>query len=138
MPAEKFQTNPAAAEGKASAAQPLAQRLLVWGQHAWRPAATVVAGFLAVLLTVHVVNGAHGLQFWRQKRAEDVQLRNEIQQLQDENDRLRNRIDKLRNDPDAIEHEVREKLHYARPGEIIYTESKPIPSQPPSGAAPAR
>jgi cell division protein FtsB len=27
----------------------------------------------------------------------------------------------LKSDPDAIEYEAREKLHYARPGEVIYT-----------------
>jgi cell division protein FtsB len=36
-------------------------------------------------------------------------------------------------DPDAIEHEAREKLHYARPGEVIYT----LPEPPPQAAQPA-
>jgi len=29
-------------------------------------------------------------------------------------------LKKLKSDPDAIEHEAREKLHYAKPGEVIY------------------
>jgi cell division protein FtsB len=69
---------------------------------------------------------------WRQKRAEDLQLRNEIQDLQQENARLRGRVERLKSDPDAIEHEAREKLHYAKPGEVIYT----LPPQPPAQQQP--
>jgi cell division protein FtsB len=39
---------------------------------------------------------------------------------------LRERVERLKSDPDAIEHEAREKLHYAKPGEVIYT----LPAQP--------
>ena len=49
------------------------------------------------------------------------QLRQQIQDLQQENARLRDHIERLKSDPDAIEHEAREQLHYARPGEVIYT-----------------
>jgi len=76
---------------------------------------------LALLLTWHVINGKDGLQVWHQKRAEDQQLRKEINELQQENTQLRDHIEKLKSDPDAIEHEAREKLHYAKPGEVIYT-----------------
>ena len=100
---------------------PLPRRILDGVRQVWRPTATVVAVILALLLTAHVITGAHGLQVWKQKRAEDLQLRQEIQQIQDENAHLRTRIDHLKNDPEAIEHEVREKLHYARPGEVIYS-----------------
>lgn len=96
----------------------------------WRPAGTVVAIGLALLLTWHVVNGKNGLTIWHQKRAEDRQLRREIDDLEKENARLRERIGRLKNDPDAIEHEAREKLHYAKPGEVIYA----LPDAP--GAAP--
>jgi cell division protein FtsB len=99
----------------------------------WRPAGTVVAVGLALLLTWHVINGKHGLQVWQQKRVEDQQLRKEIQDLQQENARLRDHIERLKSDPDAIEHEAREKLHYAKPGEVIYT----LPAQPPTQAQPA-
>jgi cell division protein FtsB len=48
---------------------------------------------------------------------------------------LRARIERLKSDPDAIEHEAREKLHYAKPGEVIYT----LPAEPeehqPGGAS---
>ena len=43
----------------------------------------------------------------------------EIKQLQDENAHLREHVEQLKSDPDAIEHEAREKLHYAKPNEVI-------------------
>ena len=103
-------------------------------RQSWRTVATTMVASSALLLTVHVVNGAHGVQVWRQKRAEDRQLRQEIQQLEDENAHLRVRIDRLKGDPEAIEHEVREKLHYARPGEVIYSVSPT--AQPQQSAQP--
>ncbi len=39
---------------------------------------------------------------------------------------MRQQIERLKSDPDAIEREAREKLHYAKPGEVIYT----LPEQP--------
>jgi cell division protein FtsB len=87
----------------------------------WRPAGTVVAIVLALLVTWHVVYGNHGLSIWQQKRAEDRALQQEIKDLQQENAQMRQRIDHLNSDPDAIEREAREKLHYAKPGEIIVT-----------------
>jgi cell division protein FtsB len=81
----------------------------------------VVAVILALLVTWHVIYGTHGLSIWQHKRAEDRALRQEIKDLQQENAQMRQQIDHLNSDPDAIEREAREKLHYARPGEIIYT-----------------
>lgn len=100
---------------------PLGKRITAWTVRAWRPAGTAVAVLLALLLTWHVINGKNGLQVWQKKRAEDQHLQKDIQNLQQENARLRDRIEKLKSDPDAIEHEAREKLHYAKPGEVIYT-----------------
>jgi cell division protein FtsB len=48
---------------------------------------------------------------------------------------LRERIERLKSDPDAIEHEAREKLHYAKPGEVIY--ALPAPPQTETQAQPA-
>jgi len=67
---------------------------------------------------------------WQQKRAEDRQLQIEIQNLEKENSQLRLQVERLKNDPDAIEHEAREKLHYAKPGEVIYTLPAPSLAQP--------
>jgi cell division protein FtsB len=101
--------------------EPMPRRALAWALQAWRPAGTVVAVALALLLGWHVVNGKHGLSVWQQKRVEDRQLQKDIGALQEENARLRQHIERLKSDPDAIEHEAREKLHYAKPGEVIYT-----------------
>jgi cell division protein FtsB len=80
-----------------------------------------VAVALAGLLMFHVINGKHGLSVWHQMRGEDRALQKQIQDVQQENAQLRQQIDRLKSDPDAIEHEAREKLHYAKPGEVIYT-----------------
>lgn len=95
----------------------------------WRPAGSVLAVVLALLLTWHVVNGKHGLSVWEQKRVEDKQLRKEIDSLEEENTRLRERVEKLKTDPHAIEREAREKLHYAKPGEVIYSLPPASPGQ---------
>jgi cell division protein FtsB len=92
-----------------------------WIERAWRPAGTAAVVGLALLLTWHVVNGQHGLSVWHQMRSEDRELQKEIKDLQQENDQLRKQIDRLQTDPKAIEHEAREKLHYARQDEVIYT-----------------
>ena len=117
----------------AAAPVPLQVRALDWAARMWRTAGTVVAVGLAMLLTWHVINGKHGLQVWHQKRGEDQQLRKEIDELQQENARLKDHIEKLKSDPDAIEHEAREKLHYAKPGEVIYTLPAPAPGPAGSG-----
>ena len=109
-------------------------RALDWTMRAWRPAGTAVAIALALLLTWHVVNGKNGLTVWQKKRVEDKQLQREIDELEQENARLRDRIGKLKNDPDAIEHEAREKLHYAKPGEVIYALPDAPKSQQPAAA----
>lgn len=119
--------------GTEGARRPFSELGLEWASRVWRPAGTVVAVGLALLLTWHVVSGKHGLSVWQQKRIEDKQLRKEIEQLEQENGRLRIRIERLKSDPDAIEREARDKLHYARPGEVIYT----LPSEPRSPAQPA-
>jgi cell division protein FtsB len=100
---------------------PLRARAIQWLQQGWRPAGTVFAVALALAFAWSVVNGRHGLSTWYGQRTQEKQLKNEIQVLQDENTRLRQHVDHLKSDPDAIEHEAREKLHYARPGEVIYT-----------------
>jgi cell division protein FtsB len=106
--------------GKTEAAEaPLSARALEFSQRAWRPAGTAVAVLLALTLMWHVLNGKNGLTAWHQKRAEDQQLQKEIDRLQDENARLKDHVDRLKSDPDAIEHEARERLHYAKPNEVI-------------------
>jgi len=102
-----------------SGGAPMPKRALDWTLRVWRPAGTVVAVGLALLLTWHGINGEHGLSVWHKKRAEDLQLQREIKDLEQENAQLRERIERLKSYPEAIEHEAREKLHYAKPGEVI-------------------
>lgn len=92
----------------------------------WRPVGTVVVMLLILFLGWHVVNGKDGLTVWQQKRAEERHLQQEIDRLQQENAQVKSHIDELNSNKDAIEREAREKLHYARSGEIIYT----LPEKP--------
>jgi cell division protein FtsB len=111
--------------GKETESTPVPARLLEWMQRGWRPAGTVLAILLAALLMWHVINGKHGLSVWHQNRAEDRELQKEIKDVEQENAQLKQSIDRLKSNPDAIEHEAREKLHYAKPGEVIYTLPEP-------------
>jgi cell division protein FtsB len=111
---------------------PIRERAFDWAQRVWRPAGTAVAVLLALLVTWHVVNGKHGLSVWQQERNTDHRLQQEIKDLQQENDAMQQQIQRLKNDPDAIEREAREKLHYAKPGEVIYT----LPEAPQSQSTP--
>lgn len=103
--------------------------------HAWRPATTALLGAVTLMLGWHVFNGRHGISSWQQNHTQEKQLHKEIDHLQQENTRLRVRVDRLKSDPEAIEHEAREKLHYARPGEVIVA----LPPDPaPQPSSPAR
>lgn len=86
-----------------------------------RRIATAAAVALAVLFGYHVIFGQNGVTAYQQKIVEDKELQKQIKELQDENARMKEHVDHLQNDPDAIEHEARARLHYARPGEVIYT-----------------
>jgi len=117
MPEEKIHI----IETPAAPTPPIRERAFDWAQRVWRPAGTAVAVLLALLVTWHVVNGRHGLSVWQRERSEDHRLQQEIKDLQQENGAMQQQIERLKNDPDAIEREAREKLHYAKPGEVIYT-----------------
>ena len=56
----------------------LRARALDSTERLWRPAGTVIAIVLALLVTWHVVYGNHGLSIWQQKRVEDRALQQEI------------------------------------------------------------
>src|ERR1700683_4220803 len=99
----------------------------------WRPAGTATAVLLALVLTWHVIHGQHGLSVWRQKRAEDHALQQEIQELEQENAQIAQRVAGLNSDPETIEREARENLHYAKPGVVIW--ALPAAQQTPSAAA---
>jgi len=86
-----------------------------------RRLATGFAMVLAAVLGYCAVAGDNGITVYKQKRAEDKQLAMRIEALKQENARLQAHVNHLQNDPNAIEFEAREKLHYTRPGEVIYT-----------------
>ena len=86
-----------------------------------RKAATIAAAALALAVGYHVVFGANGLTAYERKRQETHLLRQQMLNLERENDALKSHVDRLESDPGAIEHQAREELHYARPGEVIYT-----------------
>jgi cell division protein FtsB len=109
----------AEASGDEAVPAALPERALNWMLRAWRPAASVVAVSLALLLVWQGVNGKNGLRVWIEKRAEDRQLRKEIDDLNQENGRLRDRVERLKSNPDAINQVAREQMHYAKPNEVI-------------------
>jgi cell division protein FtsB len=102
-----------------------------------RRIATGLAVLLAVFFAYHVVFGRNGVNSYEQKRSQDRELQQQIHSLQDENDHLSDHVTRLKNDPDSIEYEAREKLHYARPGEVIYTLSQPQTANDKPQSAPA-
>jgi cell division protein FtsB len=138
MPDERQYTLGSAGEGRDEEVEaPAPERDLDWRERSWRPLGTAVAVGLALLISWHVVNGKHGLSVWHQMRAEDQQLRAEIDDLEKENAHLRAHVERLKTDPDAIETEARKQLHYTRPGEVVYVDPAPpqTPAPPPAKAS---
>lgn len=86
-----------------------------------RTVATSAAIVLALVFGWHAFFGQNGITAYAQKRAEDRALQVQIKKLSDENSTLTDKVDHLQTDPDTIEMEARQRLHYTRPGEVIYT-----------------
>ena len=117
MAGERVQTS----RNPARTPVPARKSVVEWTRQALRPAASVGAVLLALLLAGQVVNGNHGLSFWQQKRAEDKSLQSEIHRVEQENKQMRSENNQLQNDPEAIVRKARENMHYARPDEVIVT-----------------
>jgi cell division protein FtsB len=109
----------------------LSQFVRQWFDRSRRKLATAAVGLLACLLGYHVVFGANGLVVYEQKRQEYRQLQEQNQSIQQQNQKLERQIKALKTDPQAIEKEARERLHYVRPGEVVYT----LPAKPPDSPA---
>lgn len=106
-----------------------------------RRVATVFAVVLAGLCGWHAVFGANGITAYAAKRTEDKALRLRIEALQTENAGLKHHVDHLQSDPDTIEMEARQRLHYTRAGEVIYTLNntpKSTPNRAPGDGAAGR
>jgi len=99
-----------------------------------RRLATGGAMLVAAALGYFAIAGENGLTVYRQKRAEDKQLARQIEILKQENTQLQAHNQRLQSDPEAIVYEARARLHYAMPGEVIYT----LPDTPASKAPPAQ
>jgi cell division protein FtsB len=67
---------------------------------------------------------------YQQKRRESRELDRQIKSLQQQNGGMEQEIKALKTDPKTIEKEARERLRYARPGEVVYTVSPPPVAQP--------
>ncbi len=87
-----------------------------------RRMATAAVIMAALMFGYHAIFGENGISVYEQRRAEDRAVQKRIGELQKENARLSQQVKELKSDPDAIEREARERLHYARPGEVIWTE----------------
>jgi len=96
-----------------------------------RRIATVLVVAAALFFGYHAIFGENGVNMFEQKRVEDGAIQKRIVELKQENARLEQSVQELRSDPDAIEHEARERLHYARPGEVIWTEDDPTATTAP-------
>ena len=79
----------------------------------------------AVNRAYYAVFAANGLMDYRQKRQESRELDRQIKALQQQNAGMEKEIKALKSDPETIEKEARERLRYARPGEVVYTLSTP-------------
>jgi cell division protein FtsB len=87
-----------------------------------RRIATAAVIAAALVFGYHAIFGENGINVYQQRRAEDREVQKKIVELQKENSRLADHVKALKSDPDAIEREARQRLHYARPGEVIWAE----------------
>lgn len=124
---------------------PLLHKIQSWGLLAKRRGATVGFVLLALWIGYYVIAGQNGLHAYQVKREQSETLTRQILALQQQNTQLDQQVHALENDPDAIEHEARERLHYARPGDVIYTlgpstpsTNGPIAVQPPQNVLPGQ
>jgi len=90
-----------------------------------RKAAAAGIGVLLCVVGYYAVFAANGLMDYRQKRQESRELDRQIKALEQQNAGMQKEIKALKSDPETIEKEARERLRYARPGEVVYTVSGP-------------
>src|ERR1043166_1905632 len=78
-------------------------------------------GVVLCLSAYYVVFSANGLMVYREKRQTSQELDRQIKALQQQNSAMEQEIKALKTDPKTIEKEARERLHYTRPGEVVYS-----------------
>ena len=91
-------------------------------------------GVLLSLSAHYVVFSANGLMIYREKRRTSQELDRQIKALQQQNSTMEQEIKALKTDPKTIEKEARERLHYTRPGEVVYS----LPTAPAAAAQPKK
>jgi len=74
----------------------------------------------AALVAIAAVTGDRGFLDVKRQRAQLSRLHAEVASLREENGALLSEVRGLRSDPYVIEKLAREKLGYARPGEIVF------------------
>jgi cell division protein FtsB len=94
---------------------------LGWMRAARHKVATAAVVVLVCLIGYGAIFGANGFLAFHHKVMDSEKLDREIQALQQDNARREEQIKALKSKPQAIEKEARERLRYARPGEVIYT-----------------
>ncbi len=94
-----------------------------------RRVATGAVIVAALAFGYHAIFGENGVNVYGARRAEDRAVQKRIGELEKDNARLAEQVKALETDPDAIEREARDRLHYARPGEVIWTEDAPQGAQ---------
>jgi len=94
-----------------------------------RVLATLCIALLSVAVGYRVVFGANGMKVWQSKRAEALQLEQDIGRKKAEHEELERRVDELqRGVPGIIEKEAREQLGYVKPGEVVLFEQRSKPA----------
>src|SRR5437588_8103117 len=99
-----------------------------------RRLATTAICVLLCLSGYYAVFSANGLLMYEGKRRESQELDRQIKALQQQNSAMEQEIKALKSDPKTIEKEARERLHYTRPGEVVYT----LPTAPAAAAQPKK
>ena len=101
----------------------------------------LVVGLAALIVSIAAVTGDRGYLDVKGQRARLSKLRAEVASLERENAILLAEVRALRTDPFVIERIAREKLGYARPGEIVFEfppENPSVKETPPPRAAERR
>ncbi|MGA2051991.1 MAG: septum formation initiator family protein [Opitutales bacterium] len=107
----------------------------------------ILVGGLAVLLVLTAMLSATLILQARREldylRREEQGVRDQLKQVQLQLDQRQEALDRLENDPAYLEREVRERLGYAKPNELIYRfdvdplTANPLPGYSPSPNTPA-
>ena len=80
------------------------------------------------VLLVNAILGENGYLATVQLRRTEAVLLNELAHVRLENRDLRDHRERLESDPDTLEHTIRERLGFIRPGEIAVIVHEPPPA----------